>query len=243
MALFKISKGASANLRKNRPYASEGNAYFTLDDGKFYIDIAGNGTSGTPAITPTDPDATGANITRVPLNAYKADIADMAGYSDEAGYVSHVLTFGDKTFDGSSAQEITAADLHIIDALSFMGTTDTPIDENLHKNDPEVYIPLIPTYRTARNGSVVVYNQDQYYWDSEYNGGEWIFLSGGDSSSYKLVQDPVADGNALIGDPSTTFISSITQDSMVIFHQQNLNLIHPVFGPVQLQSQNKYNMI
>lgn len=45
MALFKISKGLAKNLMANVPYAKEGFAYFTTDDGKLYIDIAGDGTS------------------------------------------------------------------------------------------------------------------------------------------------------------------------------------------------------
>lgn len=38
MALFKILKGSSDNLKKVK--ATDGYAYFTPDDGKFYIDIA-----------------------------------------------------------------------------------------------------------------------------------------------------------------------------------------------------------
>ena len=45
MALFKISKGLAKNLMANVPYAKEGFAYFTTDDGKLYIDITGDGTS------------------------------------------------------------------------------------------------------------------------------------------------------------------------------------------------------
>jgi len=43
LALFKILKGSSSALGKtgNSTYkATEGYAYFTQDDGKFYIDIA-----------------------------------------------------------------------------------------------------------------------------------------------------------------------------------------------------------
>ena len=39
MALFKIEKGLAADLLKNRPNTTEGWCYFTVDDGKFYIDI------------------------------------------------------------------------------------------------------------------------------------------------------------------------------------------------------------
>lgn len=67
MALFKINKGLAENLAKNMPYAKEGFAYFTKDDGKFYIDIAGDGTT-TEAVV---------NVNRIPLNAAKADVAAM----------------------------------------------------------------------------------------------------------------------------------------------------------------------
>jgi len=64
LALFKIEKGESGKLMTNRPYAHEGYCYFTTDDGKFYIDIAGNGTSATPAVIGTN---------RIALSAEKAD--------------------------------------------------------------------------------------------------------------------------------------------------------------------------
>ena len=68
MALFKINKGLAENLAKNMPYAKEGFAYFTKDDGKFYIDIDGDGTTTKAEI----------NVNRIPLNAAKADVADIA---------------------------------------------------------------------------------------------------------------------------------------------------------------------
>ena len=55
MALFKISKGLAANLPTTY---NEGWCYFTTDDGKFYIDISGDG---------------GSTGTRVVLNAGVAD--------------------------------------------------------------------------------------------------------------------------------------------------------------------------
>lgn len=64
MALFKISKGLSKNLMTNVPYAKEGFAYFTSDDGKFYIDVEGDGTSASPAVI-------GDN--RIPLSALSTD--------------------------------------------------------------------------------------------------------------------------------------------------------------------------
>ena len=67
MALFKIEKGLSNNLKTNRPNTVEGWCYFTTDDGKFYIDTA---------------SAEGNTENRVALNSNKADrlnIADSIG--------------------------------------------------------------------------------------------------------------------------------------------------------------------
>ena len=65
MALFKTFKGLSDNLMTGKPNAVEGYAYFTTDDGKFYIDIS---TANTAVI--------GTN--RIPLSA---DFADRIPYA------------------------------------------------------------------------------------------------------------------------------------------------------------------
>lgn len=72
MALFRIFKGNKNKLgvapsagEQDTRYAHEGFAYFTPDDGKFYIDIAGNaGDTNTPAVIGTN---------RIPLSANRAD--------------------------------------------------------------------------------------------------------------------------------------------------------------------------
>lgn len=66
MALFKIEKGLKENLPINRPNAVEGYCYFTTNDKKFYIDIAGPNEDGSPL-----PAEIGVN--RVCLNAEEAD--------------------------------------------------------------------------------------------------------------------------------------------------------------------------
>lgn len=47
MALFKILRGKEEDLKKNKPTIKDGNAYFTIDEGYFYIDA---GTDGDVAI-------------------------------------------------------------------------------------------------------------------------------------------------------------------------------------------------
>lgn len=84
MALFKISKGLSTNLMTNVPNAKEGFAYFTTDDGKFYIDIDGDGSSNTPAVIGNN---------RIPLNAYTSDILKATSMGTNDNVVYPLLTF------------------------------------------------------------------------------------------------------------------------------------------------------
>lgn len=98
MALFKIQKGRAANLAANRPYANEGFAYFTIDEGKFYIDIAGDGTSSTPAVT----SGTGRN--RICLNAATADnVKNSLIITFNSGTTEGATKF---TFNGSAQKEV-----------------------------------------------------------------------------------------------------------------------------------------
>ena len=76
MALFKISRGMAANLPKTY---HEGYCYFTVDDGKFYID--------------TTDDASG----RIVLNAASADTDRLNNIIDETYVTSEEL---DEIFDG-----------------------------------------------------------------------------------------------------------------------------------------------
>lgn len=89
MALFRIFKGNKNKLgavpatgEQDTRYAHEGFAYFTPDDGKFYIDIAGNtGDNNTQAVVGTN---------RIPLSADKAD-NDALGNSITDSYVANVV--------------------------------------------------------------------------------------------------------------------------------------------------------
>lgn len=84
MALFKISKGLSTNLMTNVPNAKEGFAYFTTDDGKFYIDIDGDGSNNTPAVIGNN---------RISLNAYTSDILKATSMETNDNVVYPLLTF------------------------------------------------------------------------------------------------------------------------------------------------------
>lgn len=89
MALFKISKGQSENLSKQQ--LTEGYAWFTPDDGKFYIDAKPSSSSA---------------VQRIPLNAHLADnlrtpvkISLMTG------------ALGSTNFDGSKDVQISVTSL------------------------------------------------------------------------------------------------------------------------------------
>lgn len=84
MALFKVSKGLAKNLMTKVPNAKEGFAYFTSDDGKFYIDISGDGTSGTKAVIGTN---------RIPLNAYASDVLKASSIPTNDNIVYPILAF------------------------------------------------------------------------------------------------------------------------------------------------------
>lgn len=84
MALFKVSKGLAKNLTTNVPNAKEGFAYFTSDDGKFYIDISGDGTPATKAVIGTN---------RIPLNAYASDVLKASSMPTNDNIVYPILAF------------------------------------------------------------------------------------------------------------------------------------------------------
>ena len=68
------------------------------------------------------------------------------------------LTFGNKTFNGSTAQTITAADLGLSSALKFIGTTTTQISDGSTTNP----VTISGTSTTASTGDVVAYGAVEY---------------------------------------------------------------------------------
>ena len=117
--------------------------------------------------------------------------------------VKNNLSFGTKTYNGSTPQTITAADLGIIGAMVYKGTSSTKI------TDGGTQAPKIGSTTIAiadlKPGNVVLYGQKEFVW----NGSKWELL--GDEGSYKVKQDavttPGASGN------SSAFIDTITQDA------------------------------
>lgn len=120
---------------------------------------------------------------------------------NEATKVSKTLTVGTKTYDGSTAVSISAADLGLSAAMKFLGTSTTAITDGAVTNP----ITIGGTSTTVTAGNVVLYGSKEFVW----NGSAWEEL--GNEGSYKVVQEavssPSASGNA------TAFIDTISQDT------------------------------
>ena len=86
------------------------------------------------------------------------------------------LTVGSKTYDGSSAVEITAADLGLSNALHFIGVKD-----------------FVPAGETYANGDVILVDNKEYV----YNNNDWVEL--GDGDSHALNSITISAGGGLTG--------------------------------------------
>lgn len=105
--------------------------------------------------------------------------ANISGSAGSAAKVANKLTFGSKTFDGSAAATITAADLGLGSALRFKGTTTTALTDGATTNP----ISINSADYTAITGDVVIVNGT----DKElvWTGSAWEEL--GDAGSHSKV--------------------------------------------------------
>ena len=123
MALFKVSKGKVENLSKQA--ITEGYAWFTPDDGKFYIDahVTENGSEV---------------LKRVPLNALKAD-QDSRGYDIQDTYSTFYCNASYTVADNeipstvwdsdNPNDESKAYDLNSINVITTTATSDYSFQE------------------------------------------------------------------------------------------------------------------
>lgn len=113
----------------------------------------------------------------------------------------NALTFGSKTYDGSEAKTITAADLGLGTALKFHGTSKTAITDG---STTQTVTLSDNSSHTAENGCVLFYGNKEFVW----NGSSWEEL--GNEGNYKVkqtaVSSPTASGN------TTAFIDTISQN-------------------------------
>lgn len=111
------------------------------------------------------------------------------------------LSIGDKSYDGSSAVTITAADLGLSSAMKFLGTTTTAITDGSTTSS----ITIGGTSTAVTAGNVVLYGSKEFVW----TGSKWEEL--GNEGSYKIVQEAVTDPTS--SGTATSFIATISQDA------------------------------
>lgn len=144
-----------------------------------------------------------ANIT-VPTKT--SDITNDSGFITSSAIPSALknptaLTFGSKTYDGSVAKEITAADLGLSGAMKFLGTSSTAISDGSTTKT----ITVNGSSVTVTAGNVVLYDGKEFVWD----GSKWEEL--GHEGSFKVKQTAVASPSA--SGSTTAFIDTISQDA------------------------------
>lgn len=165
---------------------------------------------------------------KITFKVEKASEATKADTATTAEKVAKTLKFGNKSYDGSTEQTITAADLGLSGAMHFLGTSTAEITDHgtqkptIDSNDVN---PAV--------GDVVLYNHLEFVWD----GSKWEKL--GDESSYALkdhipvaaTASPANLGTATVGTstkyaredhvhkmPSLDEIAVNTKDNYVVFY-------------------------
>jgi hypothetical protein len=128
---------------------------------------------------------------------------NFVGNASTATQVSNLLTCGSKTYNGSQAVEIVAADLGLSSALKYIGITDTPLTDE----DTTLEISISGEPVTVSNGDVVFYEDKEFVW----NGSKWELL--GAELTYKVIQNAVPDPDPAPDESALTFISNIEQDA------------------------------
>lgn len=115
------------------------------------------------------------------------------------------LKFGTKSYDGSSEQEITAADLGLSSALKYCGITTTALSDGSTTNP----ITINDSDHTAEAGCVVFYEDKEF----AFNGSSWEELGYSiDLSGYKTKQT-AKNSPAALTTTATAFIDTISQDA------------------------------
>ena len=150
------------------------------------------------------------DIIPILTNAYNLGTTDVkwnnvyaTNFVGTATKVSNSLTCGSKSYNGSEAVEIVAADLGLSSALKYIGIIDTPLTDG----DTTQNIYISGESVTVSNGDVVFYEDKEFVW----NGSKWEELGG--EVTYKVVQTPVNDPDLAPDQPTLTFVSNIAQDA------------------------------
>lgn len=116
----------------------------------------------------------------------------------------NALKFGSKSYDGSSEQTITAADLGLDSALKFHGTSSTAITDG---STTQTVTLSTGSSHKAENGCVLFYGNKEFVW----NGSSWEEL--GNEGDYKVKQTAVSSPATSTTATSNAFIDTISQDT------------------------------
>lgn len=144
-----------------------------------------------------------------------------------AAKVTNALTFGGKTYDGSEAKEITAADLGLSGAMRYIGMV-----EGLSDGDPSDIITINGVDITPEPGNVVIDTDlhKEYIW----NGDCWEEL--GSEGDYKVKQNAVTINNSKPTTYTTTsFIYTLSQDENGVISGKN--------GKIPFAKQNEEGIV
>ena len=132
----------------------------------------------------------------------------------------NALSFGNKSYDGSSTQTITAADLGLDSALKFHGTSSTAITDG---STTRTVTLTTGASHTAENGCVLFYGNKEFVW----NGSSWEEF--GNEGNYKVKQTAVSSPSA--SGSTTAFIDTISQDTNGVITVTKKNVSFPTSLP------------
>lgn len=208
MALFKISKGLSKNLMTNVPYAKEGFAYFTSDDGKFYIDIDGDGTNASPAVI-------GDN--RIPLSALSTDWIKATKIEDTETYP--ILAF--KVIDSAiNLIELKYGSIGYKDGTLVIPNVETGSkDEVLIENNDEGSALIIDNKGAGTGIKIINTGEDSLVNNQGININNNILLNMNGSASFN---GPVTVGGTNISKGSPANILGTNKTNTIISNQLTL---------------------
>ena len=173
-------------------------------------------TNGKITVTPVDIAITANQVTDFATTA-KAIKVDNATHADAAAKVDNKLTVGTKTFDGSAAVEVTAADLglesamHFIGALSAAPETAKPGDVYLNTATKKEYV-----YDTT-NGWVELGDEGSYALRTVTITGTDGLTGGGDLTSNRTIgiaDNGVTTGKIADGNVTKAKLEQTVQDTL-----------------------------
>lgn len=208
MALFKISKGLSKNLMTNVPYAKEGFAYFTSDDGKFYIDIDGDGTNASPAVI-------GDN--RIPLSALSTDWIKATKIEDTKTYPILAFKVADNT---KNLIELKYGSIGYKDGTLVIPNVETGSkDEVLIENNDEGSALIINNKGAGTGIKIINTGEDSLVNNQGININNNILLNMNGSASFN---GPVTVGGTNISKGSPANILGTNKTNTIISNQLTL---------------------